>query len=432
MFVAAMVGALSFAQGASLARPPRVLGEWKIGIWMERRRDADSASQWRWADSTVRDFSRRLGPTASAVLTRFRLVHPGTLPLAGGDPRFHPDLRDTDLDAAWGVLATDSLNPSSAQAAQRAWLSSRGCPDERHFGIGWDLFLLPQDPANRPDSALWRRDAQNYVRTPRWTLLPDSGLDPVCRQILQRRRESGLELFSVDKLERALREALPKRLVVGVLDDGNRPAIGATLEIWRGKSDPRRPFANRLEGRPDTLFADSMGRFPLTGGLSWISKDSLFFGTQGANATSYWRVRYGKKTMEGWMDAVDLAALPRREGWAELYWRLPGGSSRAWREASDHWPAPWVAAEADSLGVLTLGLSVPVETEFVLRVMDARGHERTRTHPIHLAKGVYERAVHLSLEPGWWDVRLDNPIDRFQLRVQFPPKRDSAGFTTSK
>jgi len=423
--IASLMGIALWAAPAPPPPPvPRVLGQWKIGIWVERRADVDSIAARRWADSLVADFSRRLAPLASAKLERFVVVGQGALPLAGGDARHHPDLRATDLDAAWGVLGQDSLSVGTIQRAERAWLAARGCPDERNFGVGWDLFQLPADPLNKPDSVNWRRDARNYVMFPKWRMLPDSGLDPACRRILQMRREAGLELFSVQKLSRGLREALPPRLAVGVLDDGNRPAQGAVLEIWRGKPDPRRPFANRLEGRPDTFVSDTTGRFPVRSGLAWLSADSLEFGVAGANVTSYWRMRYGRKVLEGWMDAVDLADLPRREGWAELYWRLPGGSSRSWHEASDVWPKAWVAAEADSTGTLTLGLSVPVETEFVLRVLDGRGRELARTRPIHLPRGVHEKSLKLNVPPGWWDVRLDNPVDRFQLRVRFPGARE--------
>jgi len=429
MLVALVLGMLASTERASPVAVPRLLGPWRIGIWMEARADVDSATQRRWADSLVSDFSRRLAPEASASLTRFTLVRNGALPLAGGDPRHHPDLRATDLDAAWGVPATDSLNESTARRAERAWLSARGCPDERNFGIGWDLFELAKDTANHLDPKSFVLDDQNNVYTPRWSQLPDSGLDAACRKILQTRREGGLELFAAWKLERALRESLPTHLAIGVLDDGNRPAIGARLEIWRGLPDARRPFANRLAGKPEVYSADSLGRFPIQTGSAWLSKDSVVFTPGGANEITYWRLRLGKKSMEGWMDAVQLANLPRREGWAEQYWRLPTGSSKPWKEASGRWPQPWVAAEADTTGILTLGMSVPVETDFVLRVLDAHGREKVRTRPIHLARGVHERAVKVRVGPGWWDVRLDNPVDRFQLRVEFPapsPSRDSA------
>lgn len=424
MLAALVLGMLASKEAAKPVAVPRLLGAWRIGIWMEARTDIDSAGQRRWADSVVSDFSRRLAPFASAELVRFTRVGSGALPLAGGDPRHHPDLRATDLDAAWGVRSTDTLDAATARRAERAWLSARGCPDERNFGIGWDLFELAKDTANHLDPRTFVPDGWNNVYTPRWRQLPDSGLDEACRKILRLRREGGLELFAAWKLERALREALPEHLAVGVLDDGNRPAIGARLEIWRGVPDARRPFANRLAGRPDVYVSDSTGRFPVRSGAAWLSRDSLVFAPGGSNAVSYWRLRLGKKSMEGWMDAVELADLPHREGWAEQYWRLPSGSSRSWKEASGRWPTPWMAAEADTSGVLTLGLSVPIETDFVLRVLDARGREKVRTRPVHLERGVHERAVKLAIPPGWWDVRLDTPLDRFQLRVEFPaPKR---------
>ncbi len=430
MLLSSFLGIVFAAAPVAVQGVPRVLGEWRIGIWMERRADVDSSRMRRWADSVVFEFSGRLAPDASAKLERFKLVEPGALPVSGGDARYHPDLRATDLDAAWGVPLADSLVPATGRRAMRAWLAARGCPDENNMAVGWDMFLLPSDPYNRPDTSKWSRGL--YAMRPSWTMLPDSGLDPACRRILKIRREGGLELFSVDKLQRGLREALPARLAVGVLDDGNRPVEGAVLEIWRGRPDSRRSFAARLEGRPDTLVSDSDGLFPLRDGKSWLSTDSVVFGQGGSNATSYWRMRSGRKVLEGWMDAVDLANLPRREGWAELYWRLPSGSSRAWKEASEMWPRPWVAAEADTSGRLVLGLSVPVETDFVLRVLDSRGREKFRTLPLHLGRGVHEKELRPGLAPGWWDVRLDTPSDRFQLRVNFPSARLPEIVTTSR
>lgn len=405
----------------SLSWAGSALPIWKIGLWMERSPGRDSSLAQAWADSLVADFSHRV--EGGATLERMVWIEAGTLPLAGGDPRHHPDLRATSLDAAWGIPAGDTLSPSLAHRAERAWLSARGCPDERNFAVGWDLFLLPNDPYNKPDSLFWRMDSRHYVHYPSWSELPDSGgLDPLCRQVLRQDPPGqGLRLFSVDTLRTRLEDLLPNHLEVGVDDDGARPASGAVLELWRAKPDPRRPFGARLEGRPDTLRADSAGRFPFPSGRDWFTPGPLVFGLAGSNAVSYWRVRHGRKWVEGWLDATELARLAD-SGKARMVWTLPGGSSRAWREAAGKWPHGWLAAEAEASGLLTLGVSSPEETDCVLRIVDARGREFLRTRPIHLAKGVHERILSPGLPEGWWDIRLDGPSERWQVRIHQPPR----------
>jgi len=398
-----------------------VLPAWKIGVWMERASGRDTALARAWADTLVADFSRRV--EGGARLERFVWVDSAALPLAGGDAHHHPDLRDSGLDAAWGVPATDEPTRSTVRQAERAWLSARGCPDERNFAVGWDLFLLPRDPYNKPDSLLWRMDTRNYVRFPSWSELPDSGgLDPLCRKVLRLDPPGhGLRLFSVDTLRTRLEDLLPAQLETGVDDDGGRPASGAVLELWRAVPDPRRPFGARLEGRPDTLRADSAGRFSPPSGRSWFTDGAIVFGTAGSNAVSYWRVRHGRKRVEGWLDATDLARLAD-SGRAKLVWTLPGGSSRPWREASDKWPHGWLAAQADSSGLLTLGISSPQDADYVLRIVGDKGREFLRTRPMRLAKGVHERILSPSLPEGWWDVRLDSPSERWQVRIHQPPR----------
>jgi hypothetical protein len=368
------------------------------------------------------DFSRRLG--GGARLERFTFLRPGALPLAGGDAHYHPDLRDTVLDFAWGVPYGEVLNPQMAARAERAWLSALGCPDERNFAVGWDLFLLPKDPLNKPDSAFWRLDSHHYVRYPTWSELPDTGLDPLCRRIFRTARPGGgLRHFSLDTIRSRLQSLLPQRLVVSVQDEGGRPAAGATLELWRSHPDSRRTFGARLEGRPETFISDTNGTFRLPTGLSWFTPEELVFGTQGSNATTYWRVKFGRKQLEGWLDATDLARLADDSGRVRLAWTLPGGSSAPWREASAKWPRGWLAAQADSAGVVFLGISIPEEGQFVLRFLDPRGHEFLRAKPVHLARGVHERILSPNLPEGWWDVRLDGTSDRWQVRMYQPPKR---------
>ncbi|MBK8801508.1 MAG: hypothetical protein IPN71_05510 [Fibrobacteres bacterium] len=397
---------------------------WKIGIWMERRTDLDSLQSRRWADSLVSDFGART--RLDARLEVFALVPAGILPLAGGSARFHPDLRQTQLDLQWGVPFRDTLGPALARTAQRTWLASRGCPQERQFSVGWDMFLLPKDPRNRPDSALWKLDATHWVHVPTWRILPDSGLDPYCQRLVNNDPPTNkLRFPSDDTLRRRLARSLSGALSARARDHEGRPAVGARLELWRSRPNPLRPFAALLEGLPDTLRSDTAGRFPIHRAIHWFTSDSLQLGREGSNLVTYWRVSLGKKRLEGWLDAVDLA---RRldSGGINLEWTLASGSSRAWKEASDHWPASWLAAEADSSGTLTIGFSVVQETEVVLRLLDERGREHLRTRPLRFDRGVHERTLSPGLPMGAWDLRVDSPSQRWQIRFTQPPRRSSA------
>lgn len=329
------------------------------------------------------------------------------------------------VDAAWGIPVSDSLGAATARSAERAWLSARGCPDERNFAVGWDLFKIPDDPYNHPDTNFWRRDPLNFVHFPGWRQLPDTGLDPLCRRALRLDPPRGrLRLFSVDSLRHRLDELLPHVLEVSVSDQG-RPAAGAVLELWRAKPDARRVFGARLEGRPDTLISDTSGRFPIADGPSWFTGAgrNLVFGTQGSDAITYWRVRFRRKTVEGWMDATDLSRLADDSGAVRFSWELPGGSSNSWKEATEKWPHGWLAVEADSTGALTLGISVVEDADYVLRILDARGHEFLHARPVRLTRGVHERILHPNLPEGLWDVRMDTPSERWQVRVRQPARR---------
>jgi hypothetical protein len=134
-------------------------------------------------------------------------------------------------------------------------------------------------------------------------------------------------------------------------------------------------------------------------------------------------VKFCRKQVEGWMDATDLARLSDDSGRARIAWTLPGGSSAPWREASAKWPHGWLAAQADSAGVVFLGMSIPEEGPYVLRFVDQRGHEFLRAKPVHLARGVHERILSPNLPEGWWDVRLDGTSDRWQVRLYQPSRR---------
>lgn len=408
---------LLLVQGVCAGETP-----WKVGVWVERGPATDTSRSRTWADSLVRDLSRRTG--APAKLERFVLVRPGALPLAGGDPHYHPDLRDTVVDFAWGVPYGEALDRRMASRAERVWFSALGCADERNFAVGWDLFLLPKDPSNQPDTSLWRLDAHNFVRYPTWSELPDTGMDPFCRRVFGIARPGrGLRHFSLDTLRARLEQLLPSRLVVTVSDAGGRTAEGATLELWRSQPDSRRTFGARLEGPPRIFLSDSIGSFPLPTGVSWFTPEALVFGAQGSNALTYWRVKSGRRKLEGWMDATDLARLSDDSGQARLAWTLPGGSSGAWREASSKWPHGWLAAEADSSKTVFLGLSIPEDGLYVLRFLDQRGHEFLRAKPVHLSRGVHERTLSPGLPDGWWDVRLDGASDRWEVRMYQPPRR---------
>ena len=90
----------------------------------------------------------------------------------------------------------------------------------------------------------------------------------------------------------------------------------------------------------------------------------------------------------------------------------------AWKDASDHWPYPWLAAESDTSGTLTLGISVPVPTEYVLRIIDDMGREAMRSRPMSFSPGIYEKHLEGMRVKSNWDVRLDAPSSRLQARIR--------------
>lgn len=422
-FVLLALAAISGAKASPLPpSPPPDSTLLRVGIWLESRPGLDSSKGRLWADALVARLSRKLSPIHQrVVLARFVVLPPALrLPLAGGDPRHHPDLRATDLDLMWGIPTQDSLSETTAGRILRTWLSNRGCLDERGFAVGWDLFHLPRRASNRLDSNAFPLDEHNGVRWPSWGLLQDSGLSPACLRALGTHpagrgvAHSDLSRQRIETQKR-LQTPMESRLSNAL---GN-PASGALLELWRGIPDPRRPYASLLEGAPDTVRSDSAGRFPLKSPLVWLADTGAWqHGPEGSRGVSYWRISHGPLQIRGWLDANDLLSLPLVQDTLRLTWTLPSGSSRSWKEAAARWPRPWLAAETDPTGALVLGVSAPEPLTCVLRLIDPLGREKARTRPLEFPAGVHERRFDLIPGPGDWDIRLDAPSSRLQVRLE--------------
>jgi hypothetical protein len=208
-------------------------------------------------------------------------------------------------------------------------------------------------------------------------------------------------------------------LDVRISDALGHPVSGAVLELWRGQPDSRRPYAARFQGAPDTLRSDSTGRFPVPTPLAWLAPAQVWnHGPEGSRGVSYWRITYGPHRFAAWLDAHELLSLPLEHDTLRLAWSLPAGSSRSWREAAARWPRPWLAAETDANGALVLGLSTPEPLTCVLRLVDPLGREKARTRTLEFPAGVHERRFDWTPGPGEWDVRLDAPSSRLQVRLE--------------
>lgn len=410
----------------ALARPIRAEADpalLRVGIWMESPRQEDSSALREWARQVVRDLDQRLlssGLRVRAQLGSFRQVRRGSLPLAGGDARHHPDLRDTTLDLVWGIPFQDSLS-TARSTALRTWLSNLGCLDERGFLVGWDLFQLPRRRENHLDAVDFA-PVGGIVRKPAWSLLPDSGLAPACRLAIARIQTGRGPIYSDSRrFAEQTSRALSRPLLLEAQDASGRPAIGAIFELWRGRPNPIRTYGTTFEGAPDSLFSDSAGRTPFLDAKTFLCGDIPWtHGRSGSCGTAFWRLRHAHRTLTGWLDAGSIQELGERQDTLVLQLQLPGGSSRSWKDATARWPQPWLSAESDSTGTLTIGLSVPSRVEYVLRIIDETGKERARTRPLAFDPGVYEKRLEgIPTRPGW-DVRLDAPSSRLQTRITTP------------
>jgi hypothetical protein len=397
----------------------------RVGIWVEAGPGRDSAASFRWSSRLVAELKRRVSapPAAqSAELALFRWVPQGALPLAGGDARHHPDLRVTDLDLVWGLKSEDALDSATMTKALRTFFVNRGCLDERSLSVPWDLFRLPQLPSNNLSASQFPIDEHHSIHWPRWNLLAEEGLPKHCVRILALRPAgSGIAYSEPTKILATTARALDAPLSVRVHDALRHPALGAILELWRGSPDSTRPFSIRMEGPPATFVADDSGIFDVRSARSWLAADSTWtHGKSGSRGASFWRIRHAHKQLSGWLDAGDLLDLPLERDTLRLSWTMPAGSSRAWSEASSMWPRPWLAAQSDSSGQVTIGLSVPHRIQYVLRLVDARGKELFRSLPIEFAPGVYEKTLERRITQGDWDVRMDAPSSRLQVRLTAP------------
>jgi len=394
----------------------------RVGLWIESRPGLDSLSASKWAQQVVDRFDSLISPPPAsqhAKLDRVVFVPSGALPLSGGNPRHHPDLRVRDLDLMWGVVAQDSLSPRTSREMIRTWLNNRGCLDERGFAVAWDMFSLPQRAANRLPGPEFPLDSRNMVYSPSWTTTSETTLSLECLRALASHKAGVGPTYSDQvRLSRELPASLSRFLKVWAQDALGHPASNAVLEIWRGRPDSRRPYAVRLEGAPDTLIANDSGEFAISSPMQWLADgEPWVHGKDGSRGVSYWRLSHAHRHLAGWMDASNLLSLPDTLDTLRLCWSLPSGSSHSWKEASEHWPRPWLAAESDSSGTLTIGLSVPSSTEYVLRVVDDHGHEILKSRPMPFSPGVYEKRLEKVIRPGSWDVRMDSPSSRLQVRL---------------
>lgn len=407
MFPAALLALCAQATPAGAATPAPDTTRFEVGVWAERRSDADSANLDRWGRDLVGELDRRLheaGTGRTARWTGLRLAT--TLPLAGGDARHHPDLRERHLDLMWGVKRSDPL-PQAREQAIRTWLSALGCPDDRTFRVGWDM--VPSALRKAPAGERWEH-------LPTWSELPDSGgLEPVCAAAVATIPAGrGPRWNGPDLVGQILNQRLDVPATVRIEDALGRPVAEGRLEIWRSRAAPERPWAARLDSLPSVLVSDSNGRFPLRRLQDWFGPSPLHHAPSGSDALVRWRVSRGAWSEEGWLDAVEAASMPERA------WRLPAGTSRAWGEARDRWPSTWLAAELDSTGRPVLGLSLPQADRWVVRVLADDGHEAARFQAVELPSGVQEWILPVHLPPGGYDVRMDAASERLRARIRVP------------
>lgn len=422
VFVPLLLAAKSPVPAVTPALDPARL---RVGVWVEAAPGRDSLSSARWSAQLVAALQRRVSGSPArqrADLALFRFVPQGALPLAGGDARHHPDLRTSHLDLVWGVPSADPLDSTTLAKALRTFLVNRGCLDERSLSVAWDLFRLPQEPANGLSASQFPIDHRFSIHWPRWSLLADPEPPASCLRTLSLRPAgTGTSYSDPASILATTAKALETPLTVRVNDALQHPASGATLELWRGLPDSTRPFSIRMEGRPEPFVADDSGRIAIPSPRAWLAGDASWtHGKSGSRGVSFWRVRHAHKELSGWLDAGDLLGLPLEHDTLRLSWTMPAGSTRAWAEASSMWPRPWLAAQVDSSGRVTLGLSVPHRIRYVLRLVDERGKELFRTRPMEFAPGVYEKTLERPITPGSWDVRLDAPSSRLQVRLTAP------------
>ncbi|MCB9496970.1 MAG: hypothetical protein H6686_08830 [Fibrobacteria bacterium] len=342
----------------------------------------------------------------------------GTLPLAGGDPRHHPDLRDTTIDLMWGVPLADALDPGLDEKILRTWLTNRGCLDDRTFLVGWDQFLLPQTPGNHLSASDFPLDAHHLVHRPDWSTLSDAGLTLACLRALATHPGGGKPMLS-DKT-RLLRETssrLSAPLVLTVQDAQGNPARHARMELWRARPESTRPYFSRFHGEATLLQPDTAGRIPLESPLALLAGNHPWqHGKDGSRGTAFWRISEAGHSLQGWIDAEGLLSLPDSLGILRWTLQLPAGTTQAWKEASQKWPSPWLAAQIDSAGDLWIGLSVPSPTSYVLRLIDPSGTELAHSRILEFTEGVWERRFRGMPTELDVDVRLDSPSSRLQVR----------------
>lgn len=383
---------------------------WRLGVWWETGEGRDSVQASRFAEGLAKEFDQRLRASGGrgAVLVRVVLVPAGALPLAGRDPQEHPDLRDSAVDLEWGVPLSKPV--PEFRAVEEQWLRALGCPDPSTFGVGWDLFRAQEGGKPLLGSAAFPLLQGLWAHLPSWSLV-DTAVDPLCVSLSQAdTAQRGPRLARQLAPQELLARVIPDTIAVQVTDGAGHP-VAATVDLWRAVADPLRPYAARFDGVWDTLRTDSLGRLRLRR-EAWF-RGPMVHGRQGSNLQTLARIRgQGRRTSWAWLEARDVALAQGR-----MSFRLPAGSSAAWRRAAEVFPqGELMVVESDSVGVW-VGLSLLRRTDLVLRLSEPGGRELFRSDRLGLEPGAWERRLPVALGAGGgYELRMDTPTSRRLVR----------------
>lgn len=393
-----------------LLMAPLADAAWRLGVWWELGEGRDSLQASRFAEKLSKEFDRKLRASGGrgAMLVRLVLVPAGGLPLAGRDPQEHPDLRDSAVDLEWGVPLSKPV--PEFRAVEETWLRALGCPDPSTFGVGWDLFRVQEGGKPLLGSPAFPLLQGLWAHLPSWALV-DSAVDSLCVSLSQAdTAPRGPRLARQLAPQELLARVIPDTISVQVTDGAGHP-VAATLDLWRSSADPLRPYAARFDGLWDTLRTDSLGRLRLRR-EAWF-RGPMVHGRQGSNLQTLARIRgQGRRTAWTWLEARDVALAQGR-----MAFRLPAGTSAAWRRAASSFPqTELLVVESDSIGVW-VGLSLLNRTDLVLRLSEPGGRELFRSERLALEPGAWERRLPVVLGAGGgYELRMDTPTSRRLVR----------------